>query len=452
MNISTNFEDFARQLEIDPIEAAVMDVARAVQITLTMHKAAENHYHGLARHVDRPGSPFEDMVNEVLPSGSFAIHAATRSRLKRDQHDVDAVLELNCPANSDPEWVLNTLYKAIKGEEGSKYHNYLIEKNSRCVTVTYPDGVTVDLMPVVRLDNMPERVAVLFHHKAEKRESYHKEINPKGFADLFNAHVETSQTFQDRFDARRYLVDGERYVDLAAHASAKPSTYALQKADTQPMPVHVPLDQKSPRVVALQLIKRFRDKRFRKHDDHRGKRKPPSVVLAAIALDAGPVHDSLVDELVAISRHMRRAINHADNRLELLEVRNPAHYPDVFTDRWPQARSDQQLWSSDLRTLIERLETLQRVGFDPALVQNTLDDLFGETAGETALRAYHQAQTANLEYGTLGMTHAGRLTTTAPKPALAAPALGAGVASSGLIVPARANTNMGGIVPDENCW
>lgn len=146
MNISTNFEDFARKMEIDPVEAAVMDVARAVQITQTMHKSAENHYQGLARHVDRPGSPFEDMVDEVLPSGSFAIHAATRSRLKSDQHDVDAVLELNCPENSDPEWVLNTLYQAIKGPKGSKYHDYLVEKNSRCVTVTYPDGVTVDLI------------------------------------------------------------------------------------------------------------------------------------------------------------------------------------------------------------------------------------------------------------------------------------------------------------------
>ena len=98
-----------------------MDVARAVQITQTMHQEAEAHYRSLASHVDRPDSPFEDMVDEIYSSGSFAIHAATRSRLKRDQHDVDAVLELNCPPDSDPEWVINELYKAIRGEKGSKY-------------------------------------------------------------------------------------------------------------------------------------------------------------------------------------------------------------------------------------------------------------------------------------------------------------------------------------------
>lgn len=443
MNIRTNFEDYARSLDIDPVEAALMDVARAIQITLTMHREAESHYRGLANHVDRPGSPFEDLVDEIYASGSFAIHAPTRSRLKRDQHDVDAVIELSVLPGSDPEWVLSTLYKAIKGDPDSKYHDYLIEKNSRCVTVTYPDGVTVDLMPVVRLAGTPERVANLFHHKPETGTQYHKEVNPKGFADHFNRQIETSQTFQDRFDARRFLVDGETYKTMAKRMASDGSTI---KADTQPMPVHVPLDQKSPRVVALQLIKRFRDKQFRKHDDHRGKRKPPSIIMAAIALEAGPVQDNLVGEVISLATRMRRRIQDAESYLRLLEVRNPAHTPDVFTDRWPEQRSDQQLWARDLQTLIDRLKTLQRVGFDPAAIQSTFDDLFGEKAGEAALRAYHQARVAQLEHGALGMKPGGEF-----KPA--APALGAGVsAASGLITPARANTNMGGVVPDDNCW
>lgn len=446
MNIRTNFEDYARSLDIDPIEAALMDVARAIQITQSMHGEAEAHYRGLASHVDRPGSPFEDLVAEIYASGSFAIHAPTRSRIKRDQHDVDAVIELSIPPGSDPQWVLQTLYRAIKGDPGSKYHGYLIEKNSRCVTVTYPDGVTVDLMPVVRLLGTPERVANLFHYKPESGDQYHKEINPKGFADHFNDNVETNAVFQDRFDARRFLVDGETYETMAKRMASEASGRTVIKADTQPMPVHVPLDQKSPRIVALQLIKRFRDKRFRKHDDHRGKRKPPSIVMAAIALEVVPVQANLVDEVVALATCIRRRIQNAERNLRLLDVRNPAHTLDVFTDRWPAQRSDQQLWARDLQTLIDQLQNLQRVGFDPVVILSTFDDLFGEKAGEAALRAYHEARTAQLEHGALGMKPSGEF-----KPA--APALGAGVAAaSGLITPARANTNMGGIVPDDNCW
>lgn len=453
MNVRTKFAEYARHLDIDPIEAALMDIAREVQITQTMHNEAEAHYRGLASHVDRSGSPLHDMVAEIYASGSFAIHAATRSRLRTVNHDVDAVLELKCAPNSDPEQVLLALYQAIKGEPGSRYFDYPIEMNSRCITVTYPDGVTVDLMPVVRLEGKPERVATLFHFKPEGDERYHKEINPKGFADYFNDRVETSEIFRDQFDARRYLVDGETYVEMATRTSSETSAFALVRADTQPLPIYVPLDQKSPRVVALQLIKRFRDKRFRRHDNHRSRRKPPSVVMATAALDAGHMTDSLFDEVIAIARHMRRLIQRAEQYVELFEVRNPAHYPDIFTDRWPQTRSDQQLWASDLQMLIERLESLKQVGFVPALVRSTFDDLFGEGAGETALLAYHRAQSVQLENGALGMVPDGKLKPISASPGLAAPALGAGAAvATGLIRPARANTNMGGIVPDDNCW
>lgn len=446
MNVRSSFENYARQMDIDPIEAALMDVARAIQITYSMHREAEAHYRGLASYVDRPGSPFEDGVSEIYASGSFAIHAATRSRIKSDQHDVDAVIELSISPTSDPEWVLETLYKAIKGELGGRYHEYRIEMNSRCVTVTYPDGVTVDLMPVVRLAGTPDRVAQLFHYKPETGRRYYKEVNPKGFADYFNENIGTNTVFQDRFNARRFIVDGETYEAMARRMADDEFDQNLVRADTQPMPVHVPLDQKSPRVVALQLIKRFRDKRFRKHDDHRGMKKPPSIIMAAIALEVGGGHDNLVDEVIALASHMRRRIRDAENRLQLLEIRNPAHTPDVFTDRWPALRKDQQLWSRDLQTLIFRLQELQRIGFDPAVVQSTLDDLFGEKAGEAALRAYHHAQTAQFKDGGLGMSPDGQFRPNSP-------VLHAGVPfSSALISPARANTNMGGDVPDDNCW
>lgn len=452
MNIQTNIEKIARNFNIDPVEAALMDVARAIQTTQTMHNQDESRYRGLARHVDRRGSPLEDCVLEIYPSGSLAIHTAIRSRIQSDQRDVDAVLEVAFHPNTDPKWALDQLYKAIRGGKGSQYHDYRIETNSRCVTIWYPDGVTVDLMPVVRLNNTPERVANLFNYKAETGESYHKEVNPKGFANTFNTQMEINTTFQSRFDARRYLVDGETYVEFAKRQTSSGVPAMMDKAETQPMPVHVPLDQKSPRVVALQLIKRFRDKRYRKHDDHRARRKPPSVVMAAIALDVGPTHDNLVNEVIAIADHMRRRIQHAERNLQLLEVRNPSHYPDIFTDRWPEARSDQQLWISDLRTLTESLELLKRTGFDPAVIQTTFDDLFGEKAGEVALRDYHRAQTVQLEKGVLGMTPAGKLQTTKLPAGIATPAISSAAAASTLIVPARANTNMGGAVADDNCW
>ncbi|MEA2861921.1 MAG: hypothetical protein QOC72_3960 [Methylobacteriaceae bacterium] len=405
--------------EIGSANALLMDIARRLQLSATRHKEAEKHFNGLAAHVDRQGSPLQDLVAEVYPSGSFAIHAATLSRVKRDQYDVDAVLELLISPDTDPQVALDTTYEAIKGERGSQYFDYKIERNSRCVTVHYPDGVTVDLMPVVRLPGTPERVARLFHHKPETGDRYHKDVNPKGFANYFNTHVEVSEEFASQFESRRLLVEHGSYSIVA------------DKAETQPMPDHLALDQKSPRVVALQLLKRFRDIRFRK-ENHRGLRKPPSVVKAAIALEAGPVSSDLTKELLVIASALRNRLTAAARVGQRVEVRNPAYWPDVFTDRWPESNAAQSAWITDLTLLLSRLERLRAEAFDPDRTKAELAELFGETAASYALEKHFEGQRELNSRGRLRVSQAGRLAS-----------IPASVAAPALITPARANTNMG---------
>lgn len=440
-------------LSIDPVEAALMDLARAVQLTPTMHAEATRRYNALAKHVDRSGSPLEDKVDEVYPSGSFAIHTAIRSDISRDQHDVDAVLELTISINTDPEDVLDELYEAIVSSSDvstsdETYRGLKVERNNRCVTVHYTDGVTLDLMPVVRLVDKPPRVADLFHSKPEVGEAYKKEVNPSGFAELFNTRVELSAEFAQRFDQRRLLVEGATFVDQYSQFRV------LEKADTQPMPDFLPLDQKSPRVVALQIMKRFRDKRYRKHDDHKGQRKPPSVVMAALALNAPPAAPSLTDEVIAVATAMRDVIVLASKEGRLVEVRNPAHDPDVFTDRWPEDHEAQRLWAADLQYLADKLSALRHKGFDPVGVRGVFDDLFGEKIGSRILEDHFRVQNRAIEEGRAGMTPDGRpvspatpTKSSAPGNAAAAVAVGgattANTPTPSIIKPFRSNTGMG---------
>lgn len=425
-----------------------MDLARAIQLTPTMHAEATRRYDAVAKHVDRSGSPLEDKVDEVYPSGSFAIHAAIRSDISRDHHDVDAVLELAISVNADPEEVLDELYSAIVSTTDETYRGLKVERNSRCVTVHYSDGVTLDLMPVVRLAEKPPRVANLFHSKPEAGEAYTKEVNPSGFAKHFNTTVERSAEFARRFDQRRLLVEGATFADQYSQFTV------LEKAETQPMPEHLPLDQKAPRVVALQIMKRFRDKRYRKHDDHKGQRKPPSVVMAALALDAPPASSSLTDEVIAVATAMRNAIVHADRQGCLVEVRNPAYYPDIFTDRWPEDREAQRLWAADLQHLVEELSQLRRKGFDPVGAKGVFDDLFGQKIGTRILEDHFRVQNRAIDEGRAGMTQDGRpvspaipsKSSTSGK-AAAAVALGAATTANdpapSIIKPLRSNTGMG---------
>ena len=396
-------------------DALLMDVARRIQLSKTKHDTAVQNFNALCKHVDREGSPLHGKVRECYPSGSFATGTAIASRVRKDQHDVDVVIELDIASDSSPSKTLGTLFEAINGEPGSQYHGKVALK-SRCVTVEYADGTTVDLMPVARVPG-PVRVGNLFHHKPEASEEYHKPVNPWGFADEFNRRVELDPSFANLFKGRRLLVEGAMAI----------------KADTQPMPDHVPPEEKSPRVVALQLLKRNRDIAFRA-TDHRGFRKPPSVALNAMALDAGPVKAGLLDEVIAIAGYIRTRLMETNGPRGTVQVFNPAYYPvDEFTDRWPEDLRAQKLYDTDLRRLIVALYRLRNDNLSNAEKLELLKSLFGETAANYAIESNYDSRRAEMEAGQMHVSPTGRVA------GVAAPAV-----IGTLSTPVRAATREGG--------
>ncbi|WP_245323607.1 nucleotidyltransferase domain-containing protein [Bradyrhizobium shewense] len=381
-------------------DALLMDIARRIQLTRTKHETAERNFGALCNHVDRKGSPLEDCVIECYPSGSFATGTAIASRVKKAQHDVDVVMELKVDPTTSPQRILQLLFEAINGEPGSSYHG-MVTLNSRCVTVKYADGTTVDLMPIARI-NGPDRAGHLFHHKKETGESYHKKVNPWGFATHFNNHVDFDPAFHDLFEGRRLLVEGK----------------IVEKADTQPMPDHVPIEEKSARVVALQLIKRARDIAYRS-SSRNGLRKPPSVVLAAMALGAGPVKPSLLDEVIGIATHIRLRLTETNGVRGTVQVLNPAYPLDEFTDRWPENKTAQDLLDGDLRRLIVNLHKLRNDNLSLEEKRDLLKQLFGETAATYAIESSLDASRREMEANKLRMGNNGKVFSAAAPAVLA---------------------------------
>ncbi|TKV78009.1 nucleotidyltransferase [Bradyrhizobium elkanii] len=375
-------------------DALLMDVARRIQLSKTKHEVAETNFRALCQHVDREGSPLEKRVIECYPSGSFATGTAIASRVAKDQHDVDVVMELDVAPDTEPSLILALLFEAINGDEGSRYHGK-VKQNSRCVTVEYGDGTTVDLMPVVRI-NGPDRAGHLFHHKREARESYHKKVNPWGFAKHFNDHVDFDPAFHDLFKGRRLLVDGK----------------IVERAETQPMPDHVPIEEKSARVVALQLLKRARDIAWRA--PNRKGRKPPSVALSAMALDAGPVHSGLLDEVIAIANHIRARLTETNGPRGTLRILNPAYPLDEFTDRWPENKAAQDLYERDLLRLVVALHKLRNDNLSIAEKQDLLKQLFGETAASYAIDSMLDAHRHEMDANRLSLSSTGKVLGVAP--------------------------------------
>jgi hypothetical protein len=408
--------------EVFAADALLMDVARRIQLTKTKHQLAEQNFAALCKYVDREGSPLQGLVVQCYPSGSFATGTAIASRVKTSQHDVDVVIELNIADNTPPQDVLKALFDAIIGDENSRYHGK-VKLNSRCVTVSYEDGTTVDLMPIARFAGGPERAGHLFHYK--QGVELHKPVNPWGFADHFNRHVEADPAFQQMFKGRRLLVEGGPMI--------------VADAATDPMPEHENIEEKSPRVVALQLIKRNRDIAFRQ-PSRRELRKPPSVALAAIALEAGPVEKNLVDEVVAVANAIRVRLQETNGPRGVVHVLNPAYQYDVFTDRWPENIDAQHLFDGDLHRLTVELRRLKTEELSLEEKSELLKNLFGESAASYAIESQLDAQRHEMEANRFQVGPTGKVVIAT----IAAPAVvGAGTTA------ARTATRAGdGILPE----
>ena len=350
----------------------IVNVAQRLQLTKTEHDNNRDRYEALAEFIDAEGSVLHDTVVDIFPSGSNAIDAAIRGLVKEDAPDVDAVIVLNLPTHTSPKQALELVREAItrSDEKTATYRNCIVEQHSRCITVVYSDESKVDLMPVIKLsDDKYAPIMQLFHYDDDDYRPviYTKKVSPIGFKNAVKEAVEVEKD--------TWLYEN---VTKSMHLA---DTLILEKAEVADFPEQKQFEEKSPRIVVLQLLKRFRDIRFQ---GRKGRRKPPSVVLAAMAIDASfGSSRSLIDEMVHVAKHMRREIEIAgSNRLD---IRNPGYNDDVFTDRWPEPDTDDQvLWYNDLNVLISELIALKDTE-SPSKQAEILERLFGQKVANHAV-------------------------------------------------------------------
>ncbi|ACT59518.1 SMODS domain-containing nucleotidyltransferase [Hirschia baltica] len=390
MSSNTNSEALSEQDQL------LIDVAQQLQLTNTEYKNNVFRYEALANFIDADGSVLKDQVLGIYPSGSMAIGAAIRGQIKRDVPDVDVVLVLDIAADSSPIDVLTLVKEAItRGGDDDTYRNCKVEVNSRCVTVEYADGSTVDLMPVVVIKDDPTiPIWQLFHYKNDVTpiESYYKKISPIGFKNAVKKAIEEE--------------GGSILFERVSRAMQDRYTVLAEKAEVEEFPKNDDFEEKSPRIIVLQLLKRFRDLRFRRADRN-GKRKPPSIVLAALAIEApfGRCH-SFTDELRSVTESIVTELSSQIN--QPIEVRNPSYWEDVFTDRWPETDSyDQELWCNDLKKLLAELNKLKSER-RPLEQIKILESLFGEEIAKTAVAAFAQRTEQARKSGKLAVAASGQ--------------------------------------------
>ncbi len=393
------------------LEDIFTEIAIRIQLPPSKYRLACERYKTIADYLERDGSPLKDQIARFYPQGSMAIGATISSRGHDQEYDIDIVGELLLPSDTPPKIVLDTLYTAIKGEKGSRYYD-MVKRRTRCVTIYYEDGMHLDVTPVILQSSYPERTSDLFHDDPDKP---HEEpakllMNAWGFCTLFKANTADTTSFADRYSRSVRTFD------------------VLAKAETEEVDPQEDPSRKSSDVVALQLIKRFRNIRYGNRDE----RLPPSILLSKFVNDAANPMDSLVDALIYHTTFIRQQLIGADRNFKLVHEVNPTCKEDCFTDRWPLKISAQRQFISDLDYLLDSLKKLKSSELSIDQIQNLLADLFGEFPVRAAIRATQEMVGNATRSGSTGHKIGGGILL--------------GVTSS-LTRGAKANTNMGGDFP-----
>lgn len=356
--------------QLSMADEVLVDIAVKIQLSPTLHDKAVQHYEAVMRHLERDESPIAENIAAYYPQGSMAAGTTIRSKDQDDLFDIDLLIELtDLRSGITPLETLDLLYKSIKGSPGSRYYDFEVVQQTRCVTIYY-DDMHLDVTPIFRAPALPERSGQICHGKAtEPTKQLLVWANPWGFAEWFKAQTPAEPWF-GRVMLRKSLTE----AGLVAEAAE----------EITPVPAHQQIYQKSLSVVGLQLFKRWLE---RNHAKKPSGRRPPSVLISRLVGDVAGHTGSLIDELVHQATHVATVISNASATAQLVDVRNPRFELDVLSDRWPSDLKTQDDFKADLNGYVAQLQIAKSTD-DIDMLKTIFGELFGERATQAALKEY----------------------------------------------------------------
>ena len=362
------------------VDILLADIAIRIQLTKTNHDKVVDRFEVMRDWIDRPGSPLHGLVALMYPQGSMAIGATIARASDREEYDIDVIVALLVPWDSDPQMVLDALYYALRGEPGSRYYDKTT-RHTRCVCVTYEDGMHIDLTPAVLVAEREPRTSVIFHSKPEDPSEPKLRLlaNPWGLAEWFKVMTPLETDFAKLFEGRAMAQD---------------------RAPGEPVPDQEPAYRKSRALVALQLTKRWRNVLFAKRE--RAKlRRPPSVLLSKYFADHANRTATLSGEVEHQARQLLLRLEAEKAAGRLIHEVNPRCRDDVLTDRWPEVPANQNLMIEDLHDFTADMRLLRSGTLSIDKMGAVLERMFGERPARSAVNDYmFPASRPHVEYGT----------------------------------------------------
>lgn len=359
------------------LDEILFDVATIIELNDTDRKAAESRYRKLKEVLSKSGSVFAPLLEhedaKIYAQGSMASSTTIVSGTDDDRFDVDAIVEVQVPADWSPKEALDNLHESLKDFPHAKG----VERCTRCVQIKFANMH----MDVTVLDNKnrksgerPGEIA----HSPDEGESYMVPSNPYGFTTWFRRSVSTvEQNTALILNKRREQFSYSR-IQLSEDELS-----LLKSAEQEDLAPFLPARIDAQEVVALKLLKRYLNL---KYESERKAKRPPSIYLTKVVGDIGYFSEGLAFQLFKLSEQLSHEMDFHLTQNSRPNHVNPSYEADLINDRWPREdyeELDMKFFKTKLDDLTAGIKALSSASLKEA--KSIIAELFGERVSESAL-------------------------------------------------------------------
>ena len=262
-----------------------------LQITKTQYDRASTAYDSITGWLGEDGSPLAGFDPLLFPQGSLRL-GTTVKPLKKSEFDLDIVCLLKILRPMTPGEVYELVWQRMWAH-GT--YRAIMERMPRCIRLNYSaeSQFHLDIVPAVP-DVSKGRTYILIPDRPDPELTTWKTTNPKGYAFWFE----------------RQMVLLEKYA---------------RWVEVEPLPTPVPATEKAALTKAVQLLKRWRDVRFKEDMDL----APSSIILTTLGGEqytgqqiCSDALTNILEGMVAFARSNRRSLY------------NPANAGELISEKW----------------------------------------------------------------------------------------------------------------------
>ena len=278
------------------IDMVLRQIAKELDITDEQYENAVASYNAV-------GTYLSNNINvqvDIFPQGSFRLGTVIKPLSDEDDYDIDLVCRIN-KYFSNPQTLKNEVGQALK--DSDRYSKMLQDEGKRCWTLKYSDDAQyhMDILPAIKDVTYNNDKKLKITTKDENTGVYKfTTTNPEAYFDWFNSR----QKEEKRKLLENYAFRNNEKIEYVPEYKVKTT---LQ--------------------VALQILKRYRDKKFENNLED----KPISIILTTIMAQ---IYDgeSNVYELIKNFAHNYHKYITIKNGIDWVE--NPVNSEENFADKW----------------------------------------------------------------------------------------------------------------------